>query len=31
MRSIHKELAELNVQASQLAEKIDENFKKLGI
>jgi type I restriction enzyme M protein len=31
MRNIHKELAELNVQASQLAEKIDENFKKLGI
>ena len=31
MRSIHKELAELNVKASQLAEKIDENFKKLGI
>ena len=31
MRNIHRNLAELNIQASQLAEKIDDNFKKLGI
>ena len=31
MRNIHAELQELNIQANELAEKINENFRKLGI
>ncbi len=31
MRNIHTELQELNVKANELAEKINENFRKLGI
>ena len=31
MREIHTELADLNVEAAILAEKIQENFEKLGI
>lgn len=31
MKSIHEELDELNSQASDIAEKISENFKKLNI
>ena len=31
MRNIHTELAELNLQANELAEQINENFRKLGI
>jgi type I restriction enzyme M protein len=31
MSTIHEELEELNIQASDLAKKISENFKKLGI
>jgi len=31
MRTIHSELEGLNAQASDLAKKISENFKKLGI
>ena len=31
MRSIHTELENLNKQALDLAKKIDENFKKMGI
>ena len=31
MRTIHAELEELNVQANDLAKKISENFRKLGI
>ncbi|MDN3514501.1 MAG: SAM-dependent methyltransferase [Candidatus Brocadia sp.] len=31
MRNIHAELEDLNAQAGNLAEKIQENFKKLGI
>jgi type I restriction enzyme M protein len=31
MRAIHTELESLNVQATDLAKKISENFKKLGI
>ena len=31
MRTIHVELEDLNAQAAELAKKISENFKKLGI
>jgi type I restriction enzyme M protein len=31
MRNIHAELEELNIHANELAEKINENFRKLGI
>jgi type I restriction enzyme M protein len=31
MRNIHAELEELNIQANELTEKINENFRKLGI
>jgi len=31
MRTIHAELEDLNTQATELAKKISENFKKLGI
>ena len=31
MRTIHAELDDLNTQAADLAKKINENFKKLGI
>ena len=31
MREIHTELADLNAEAAGLAEKIQENFEKLGI
>ncbi len=31
MHNIHKELEELNTQENELAEKINENFRKLGI
>jgi len=31
MRTIHTELEGLNAQAGDLAKKISENFKKLGI
>jgi len=31
MRTIHDELDDLNTQAAELAKKISENFKKLGI
>jgi hypothetical protein len=31
MRTIHTELEGLNAQAAELAKKINENFKKLGL
>jgi type I restriction enzyme M protein len=31
MRNIHAELEKLNIQSNELAEKINENFRKLGI
>ena len=31
MRNIHAELQELNIQANELAEKINDNFRELGI
>lgn len=31
MHNIHKALEELNIQANELAEKISDNFRKLGI
>ena len=31
MRNIHAELEKLNIQSNELAEKINENFRNLGI